>query len=259
MKLVFEGESLAEINQQVLAYNQEVNAKTGPVSVVTQVYSIPTADLVAEEQSTNLTSEGHVVSDGKVWRPSDRASNAFYPEAINDSRGIPFDQRIHVSPEKKNKDGSWLNKRVGKEKVAEVEAELRAKHGVQAPAAAPKVAPFGGMTADQYAGHVERGNQAAQMPPMMPPPAATPAPSLPPAPVAEIQMGMNAMHSVDTFKKNLPFILMELTNAGKITQAYIDQLKGWLQVPELVNVIGDANKTQALFDTWVQHNIITKA
>ena len=259
MKLVIEGNSMEEISTQVLSLAKEMSNQPAIVTKTTQVYSMPLADLVSEEQDmtpSTRTAEGHVVSGGQVWKPSERAGNAYYPEAINDSRGMPFDQRIHVSPEKKNKDGSWLNKRVGKEKVAEVEAELmdgRPATPVTPAPATKTLSPLPGMTQEQYAGHVNRGNNG--MPPVL---QAAPVAAAP-APVVEPVMGMSALHNVDTFKKNLPTILMELTNSGAITQQYIADLKAWLQVPELVNVISDQGKVQALFDTWVANNFIKRA
>lgn len=60
-----------------------------------------------------------------------------------DSRGLPWDVRIHAGSKTFNKDGSWRQKReTPPELVAQVEAELKALMGIQAPAAAPApVAP----------------------------------------------------------------------------------------------------------------------
>lgn len=51
-----------------------------------------------------------------------------------DSRGYPWDERIHASTQAKNADGTWRNKRgVSKELVEEVEAEFREQLQAAAP------------------------------------------------------------------------------------------------------------------------------
>lgn len=98
-----------------------------------------------------------------------------------DKDGLPWDQRIHSESKAVNADKTWRKKRnVGPDKVAEIEAELRAVMGI-APAAAPTPAakpeaawPF-----------PSRGPvpQAAVLPPI---PAVTAAPAPPPPPDGEM-------------------------------------------------------------------------
>lgn len=82
-----------------------------------------------------------------------------------DSRGFPWDERIHTGTKATNADGTWRNKRgVDKDLIAAVEAELRGEPA--APAAAP----------------VSGDGSAASIP--APAPTAPPPPPPPAAPVA---------------------------------------------------------------------------
>lgn len=84
---------------------------------------------------------------------------------VFDSRGFPWDERIHTGTKATNADGTWRNKRgVDKDLVATVEAELRGEPA--APAAA------------QESGDGSAANIPA------PAPTAPPPPPPPPAPVA---------------------------------------------------------------------------
>lgn len=244
MKLVFEGESLEQIYDQVLATAAEIQGNDAagsiplPMNQTTTTASFP----------VNMQAEVPVATGASA--------------DLRDSRGMPFDSRIHVGVEKKNKDGSWLNKRVGKEKVAEIEAELM---GGKAPvaAAAPvlptpgHVAPFPGMPQQQYQQRVEQGNAAA-LPPMAPVAPAAPVAPVTPAAPAILQMGAAHAHTLETFKKNLPLVLMELTNSNPNFVAYIPTLKAHFQVTELVDVVNNDGLLAALFDTLTKYNFVKK-
>lgn len=247
MKLVFEGESLEQIYDQVLATAAEIQGNDAAEKIAG---SIP----LPMNQTRTTAPAFPVDMQAEVTRPSGGPAV--------DVRGMPFDSRIHVGVEKKNKDGSWLNKRVGKEKVAEIEAELM---GGKAPvaAAAPvlptpgHVAPFPGMPQQQYQQRVEQGNAAA-LPPMAPVAPAAPVAPVTPAAPAIPQMGAAHAHTLETFKKNLPLVLMELTNSNPNFVAYIPTLKAHFQVTELVDVVNNDGLLAALFDTLTKYNFVKK-
>lgn len=186
-----------------------------------------------------------VESNGKAWVPHE--AGGFVGKEIGeekDSVGMPWDARIHVDSKAVKKDGTWINRRgLDKDFLASVEAELRG--------AKKDVPPFGSMSVPQY-------NEAVAFPVApapVAPPVVAPVPAMP-APVVEQPMGIAAGHTVETFKKNLPLILMELTNAKKITPDYIKSLNVHFGVKELVDVVGDDKKINDLFNAFIQYKFI---
>lgn len=153
------------------------------------------------------------------------------PAAAIDSRGFPWDDRIHASSRTTNKDGTWRYKRgVEQPTINTVEQELITK---------------------------VKGQQAAEM---QPAPVAIPTvPGVPaavpvaPPPIPQETVLPNA-HTVETFTKNLIPVLAKLVKEGKLDQAYINSLKAHYGVDEIYKV----NATQAaeLFQLFVQHQLI---
>jgi hypothetical protein len=99
------------------------------------------------------------------------------PGIALDSKGLPWDVRIHTSSHATNADGSWRRKRgVDEATIAQVEGELQALMSI--PFTPSAVLPF--VAIPEVA-------QASAVPPPPPPPAAVvvaPAPPAPPAPPA---------------------------------------------------------------------------
>lgn len=101
-----------------------------------------------------------------------------------DSRGFPWDGRIHSESKGKIGDGSWRKKKnLDPAVLAAVEAEYIAARNAGTPAAVPATpAPAAGPTAAPPAPPAPPAAPAAAVPPA--PPAAPPAPPAPVAPVA---------------------------------------------------------------------------
>lgn len=136
------------------------------------------------------------------------------PSGSLDSRGFPWDERIHSGNRKTNADGTWAKRRgVQKIVTSKVENEYRAQ-GFGVAGAAPAPAP------------------AAVTPPpsaVTPPPAAavTPPPPVaaPPAPAADPQAFVNLVNHLGT-----------LLSGGELTQAQVAQAvqaMGLVNLPEL--------------------------
>ena len=101
-----------------------------------------------------------------------------------DSKGLPWDSRIHAESKGKIADGTWRKKRnLDPALVAQVEAELRQVMGAApaplAPVAATPAQPAANVTTPTPG--VASSAAVAPVPPIAPQP---PAPSVPPAPVA---------------------------------------------------------------------------
>lgn len=102
-----------------------------------------------------------------------------------DSRGFPWDERIHTSSKATNADGTWRNRRgVDKDLVAEVEAELRGEPAAPPP---PPPPPPPAAPAPMESGEVAAAPASSEIP-NPPAPAAvesaggTPAVPAPPTP-----------------------------------------------------------------------------
>jgi hypothetical protein len=174
-----------------------------------------------------------------------------------DSRGIPWDARIHSASRATNKDGSWRVRRGADEKeVVRIEALLKDSQetifGI--PADAPFVPPV-------------PAAPVAELPPIIvpdaPPPFVQPSPAIPitPAPSYDpipVPQSTKPAHTFETFKKNFIQAMSGLVISGELTPGYIEELKKYFQVKEIVDVSKDDFKTQQLFDTLVQGGKITK-
>lgn len=160
------------------------------------------------------------------------------PEGALDSRGLPWDQRIHSVGRNFNKDGTWRNRKgVDRNLLNQVEQELIIKAKGQQAAAftPPPIAP------------VIPNISAPSMTPT--------APAMPPMPQAagSILQG----HTLETFKSNLVPIVAELINTKKLTQDYVAQLNQHFGVTQLWMVMNDENKVTELFNNFVKYELVT--
>ena len=250
--------------------------------------------------------EGVAKPEMPTFVPSNPLAEAFVAPAVNalaehiaanppttshtetDSRGFPWDERIHASSKALNKDGSWRTKRGVDEKfLGDVEFELRSRP--QKPVSQPVPLPVAPYTSPpvQTAPNVMPAQTPVvpALPPahfqqpivnMLPPVAPqalplTPGPVYaPPAqaqpapvqasydPVPQPQAGTKPAHTIDTFKANIIPTFVTLIQQGVIKQPYIEQLKEYFQVKEIWDVQNEPAKLQELFDTFVTAGIVTR-
>lgn len=169
-----------------------------------------------------------------------------------DSRGLPWDARIHAATKVKNKDDSWRYKRgASDELIKQVEQELIAKiksgQVVQVPVAVgapvmvvpPPPAP----------------TVPVAMPVFNPAPALQVVPPVAAAPVATYETaamptGNRPAYTLSAFKNHLTELLASLANEGKIDQAYIQSLKDYFKVKEIWNVIGNEKQAMELWSMF---------
>lgn len=236
-KILIVAENAADLKQKSLELAESFGQQTRPV----EVKELVTTDRAVKEELV------------KVEEPKKEVKFDIGPaKAVDldvelDSSGLPWDERIHVDSKTKKADGTWINRRKLDDEVkAKVEAELRSKYPVV------KVVDST-PTPEQAFGKVEVAPTPAPAPqvaaPVMPVPPMPAAPSL-------VKLGVNDLHTLETFKANLPHLLIGLVNNGKLTDGYIDSIKNWLSIKELVDVIGDEEKAKALFNLFIQYNFL---
>lgn len=230
-KILIVAENASDLKQKSLELAESFGQQTRPV----EVKELVTTDRAVKEELVKAE------EPKKEVKFDIGPAKAVDLEAELDSSGLPWDERIHVDSKTKKADGTWINRRKLDDEVkAKVEAELRSKYPVVTiKDSTPEVAFAPVQSAP-----------AAVMPAMpVPPMPAAPVPSL-------VKLGVNDLHTLETFKANLPHLLIGLVNNGKLTDGYIDSIKNWLSIKELVDVIGDEEKAKALFDLFIQYNFL---
>lgn len=183
-----------------------------------------------------------------------------------DSRGLPWDERIHSSSKDKGKDGVWRRRRgVDPEFEKQVEAELRG----QAPA--KQAPPFGSMTPEQYQQVVAQAPVAAPAPmpttehrvslPVGPDVLstaqipATPAPTF--APPAMQVLPPNTF-TPESFRKNLMNVLNDLAAAGKINHDWINAQKVQFGGKDVTQWHENAEACNSLFEAFVGWGLVNR-
>jgi len=162
-----------------------------------------------------------------------------------DSRGLPWDKRIHASTKTKKKDGGWKNKKgVEASLITTVENELKDK---MQHAANPPAVPLAPVTESTPV--VEQPAHLHVAPTEV---VTEPTQVVAPAPVMPAGNG----HTLDSFKQNFPMVLASLISEGKVTQDYINQLKTYFNVPEIWNISDEQKKE--MFESFVQFGFIQK-
>lgn len=179
-----------------------------------------------------------------------------------DSRGIPWDARIHSSNKETVGGGVWRKRRgVEDSVVATVEAELRGS----SPAPVKTAPPFGSMTQEQYKAVVQPApmpttehrvalpEQGGVLNTMQAPAPVTPM-FAPPTPVA---LPPNT-HNAESFRNNLINVLNDLVNAGKINHEWINQNKAQFGGKDVTQWHENQAACEGLFSLFVQHGLINR-
>lgn len=156
-------------------------------------------------------------------------------ESDTDVEGITWDSRIHSSAKNKTTKGVWkLRRGVDKDLVEQVKAEQKGEVVAQP---APVVEET----------KVEAPVQEVAQPAPVIEETKVEAPALP---------AMSTGHTLESFKQNFPMVIGGLITEGKVTQDYINQLKGYFGVAEIW-MINDDQKAE-VFNGFVQANIISQ-
>lgn len=268
-KILIEGKTIKDLKANVDQFIKEFEVlQTSTIEHVTQDNN---AELAAKlpEVPINIAEPARSISTtpaGDNIVSNIRASSANSPiaSATNDygvdSRGLPWDERIHAVTQATVKDGSWRYKRgVEESTIKQVEAELVERmKGAQAsrmePSPAVPVAP-----------PIVQPHPVAPLAPTPPMnqlreylnAVPTPAAVVAPPPLPQPQPVVPSAHTLATFKSTLVPTLAKLVRDGKLTQDYINSLCQHYKVEFLFK----ANDEQLaeIFEGFVQYGIIVKA
>lgn len=187
------------------------------------------------------------------------------PVAGLDSRGFPWDSRIHSASKALNKDKTWRYRRgVEESTIAKVEAELRGAasqpiNSDRTPGV-PAVEPKNVLLQDTGLPPVAREElpqvfqQAAPVtPPPVAAPVSTPVPSTP-----QMMSDVAPAHTLETFSKQFPQVMAQLSMSGKITPDYINKLKQFFGVNEIWEVMKNSEQLAQMYNQFCQINLITR-
>ena len=155
-----------------------------------------------------------------------------------DSRGVPWDERIHSATKAVNKDGSWRTRRgVEPSLVDTIEKQTLAVEVPQR--VSVPVTP--------------------QQPIVTPPVVAVPAASrVEPAAKGPVSIApIISAHTPQTFRENLVATLSRLVSEGKLTQAYIQSLKDYFQVEQIWQV--SEAQSNEMFEQFCLNGLLVRA
>jgi len=274
MKLLITGKTLAEIHQQIV----ETAAEIGTMGTDEKNFAESMVDLT----KPSLTKDGSTpekampieVKDGIASIPADapRFVRPSFPidmpkaaaktaEEIGspeyDSRGIPYDARIHASSRSIKTDGSWrMKKGVEPELVAKVEAEIRRTlptqtvQGAPLPTSQPVIPP------------APISDIKVELPKTDVPPLVASVPTA--APVVEqvappsVKDFKPAPHTFDSFRFAFPAVIHDLVKFEKIDQNWINEMKKHYNIKEVWDLMNNEKGLRQLYDHFGHYNMITK-
>ena len=264
------GKTLKECHDQICALADEIVGNTKD-AVKDPIASEPVPMVGVAFPGTPAPVKFNIGPSEAPVITTQRGDIAAHGEApVVDSRGLPWDSRIHSSNKEQGKDGVWRRRRgVDPELEKQVEAELFAAKGVTPPG---QVKPFGSMSPEQY-------QQA-----VAPAPVAAPAPmpttehrvSLPEvgnvlnqvqiptqaaptfAPPAPAQVLPPNTHTAESFRNNLLAILNDLVVAGKIDHNWVNSQKPMFGGKDVVQWNENLTACNSLFEAFVQWGFINK-
>ena len=286
MKLVFQGDSLKEINQQILAAADELtredvkadNVFTPPASdkttgvnvspIVNAFEGVDWAKLgtdktVEQEPFAQPQSDGHVpagtqskridgynVSDGKVWVPVEGRPSAY--------TGVPIDEYLKQREAKES--GGELDA-AGTPYNPAIHTSTRTKTTKGLWKNRPGGAAKAGVIPLEEVEHMGREKEESHIvytKPEVNKPASVQqvvahedsAPAIGRAP---------SMHNYESFKTNLMTIVVKLINENKITRDYMKELNTFFGVSNLWDVKNDDVKCKQLFKLFLEYQFIMGA
>ena len=173
-----------------------------------------------------------------------------------DSRGLPWDERIHSANRATLKDGSWRYKKgTTDEFINQVEQELIAKIK-NAPTEPVQLPPVPATTV-----HATLPNFAQQpVTPVQASPAPVAAQPVQLAPafenIAIPQASTLPAYDLPSFKHNLLEILTRLINEKKIDQNYIQQLQQHFKVQHIWHITGSETQSRELWEQFGNYGFI---
>lgn len=213
--------------------------------------SIPTTPIISE---TLISPATPVVPPAVV--KTFKAASAGENEYGVDSRGLPWDERIHSVSQGVNKNGTWRYKRgiedsmirnVEQELISQIKAEASEQEHKES--ASPQVPVVPNVPAIPQVAAVSPAPSMSHL--TVVPVAVAPPPIPPPQPVVP------SAHTFETFKATLVPTLAKLVRDGKLDQDYLKQLCAHYGVDMLFKV--NEEQLKEVFQGFVQYGLIVQA
>jgi len=250
-KILIQGRTIEELRANYELFNNELNRR---VSISNPLIPEP-AMLDEEEQEDFLTEAAAQPSSPTIplGLPAESESMSAVSKNDIDSKGMPWDARIHASSRAVTAKGSWRYRRnVEDSTIYKVEQEL-----IAALKGAPVTLPPTPAIPAAPIHHVAVSPAQAPVQQVVPS-----VPVVPPAPVAPPQMprpepALPSAHTVETFKKLLVPTLADLVKKGKLTQEYVNQLTQHFGV-DAIHKVND-QQAEEMFHNFIQYGMIAKA
>lgn len=297
-RFVVSGASVAELRQNMSHALDELNGEVTTAEETGQLPPpAPRPGMSVAAGSVNFeTDKGpmHIPAQPiapPIPKPADGAPHGIGGlfEFGVDSKGMPWDGRIHAVSNGKNKDGSWRYRRGCEDSlITQVEQELIAKIKTLGSETAPLPQIPNAPLAFVPPAPVSQSAPVPQ-PVFQPPVAASPVPqttlqgpAVPPSPAAPIVQTLQPVaplafsppapalviqpppvntpvasaHTLETFRANLVPVLGQLTESGKINQEYVAAVKRHFGVDQIWNV-NDAQLAE-MFNTFCEAGFLTR-
>lgn len=194
--------------------------------------------------------------------PPKNVNSLTTPEASTtelDTKGMPWDARIHAATGTKNADGSWRYRRnIDDKTVHQVEAELEAKgfgrvSGGVKPITPVEPAPVQFTPPPVPPGpHVEMPKFETPVAVPSQPQVAAVSPAPPPT------VSTVPAHDLASFKANFSQVLMTLMQQGKIDRPWIVGTCEHFKLTQIYDIVKDEAKLTELLNLFAQWGFVTK-
>lgn len=213
-----------------------------------------TSPVLAQTRDWPEDETEHEVEDTKTFTKSIAMPISTHSGSSElDSRGIPWDARIHSASKALNKDGSWRSRRGADDNaVRQIESQL--KTGMEMVQAAPA---YPQVPAAPVAPAIPQNLAQSFTPKIVEQPKPAPEVNYAP-PIMVAPEASKPAHSFETFKANFVPTMSGLVIAGKINQGYIEQLKAYFKVNEIFDLIKSDQQLSELFETLCSSGLITR-
>lgn len=254
-KIVIDGRTIEELRDRTAEFLAAMSGEETTVAFDRQV-EIPSVSTAVKEEAQAHSAQ--VEQDDEFVTEAAKPPKDMMEYGV-DSRGMPWDARIHSATQAKCKDGSWRTRRnVEPAEVARIETELRqAVTGTATPAPTyvPPV-PMGNVYPQPAVSPAPVAVAIPLVPPMAAPSTATSVarPTAPPIP--SIPAIPTTAHSLETFRAKMVETMAFLVAQGKLSNEYIQSLKEYFKVEQIWQV----NDQQAaeMFETFCNAGLLTK-
>lgn len=224
IRITFVSNSAKDLNEQIKKYVADLNPTTVSEDLE-EVYNTPSVsnDYQPQEETVEV--------------------NEY------DKTGVPFDSRIHAESRRLSGKGEWIRRRrLDEAYVKQVEAELELKKRTAQAIAAPMPTPPS-----------VPDNVVVEPPPLAPIAVVAPAqPEVTTIPTPKVTT-VGYVHNPLTFRNNLAMIVGQLLKEGKLTPDYVQTLNSHFKVQNIWDIAKDEALSNALFETFVQYDLVQRA